>query len=251
MFLRFFRDKAFLSPSVQRGELEEKVVLAQKGNQEVRNLLIQQSTTFISQVTSKVCKRFIDPVKDDEFSVAMAAFDEAIMQFTPEKGCSFLSFAKLVIRRRVIDYIRQQARHRGQLSLEYSREREEESSSSLLEVGISLEKYEYDHEASLRREEIQHFREQLKEYNINLMDLPDRSPKHSDARQNAVQIARILADNSHLTSLFLEKRKLPMKELMNHVTVSRKTIERNRMYIIAIVLLLIDDYRYLQGYINL
>lgn len=250
MFLRSFFEKRSSYPPIEKGNLEEKVELAQEGNQEVRNLLIQQSTTFMSQVASKVCKRYIDPAEDDEFSVAMAAFDEAIMQFSKEKGSSFLSFADLVIRRRVIDYIRKQARHQGQLSLEYPGEKEEESSLSSLEVVISLQQYEIDHEASLRREEILHYKEQLKEYNIDLMQLPERSPKHTDARQNAVQIARMLVNNTHLRSLFLEKRKLPINELMKHVTVSRKTIERHRMYIVAIALLLIEDYQCLQRYVN-
>lgn len=251
MFLRSFFEKRSSDSPIKKGEMEEKVRLAQEGNQEMRNLLILQSTTFMSQVASKVCKRYIDPAKDDEFCVAMAAFDEAMMQYNKEKGSSFLSFADLVIRRRVIDYIRKQSRHLGQLSLEYSREREEDSSLSPLEIEISLHQYELDHEASLRREEIEHYKEQLMEYNIDLMELPDRSPKHTDSRENAVQVARMLANNTQLRSLFLEKRKLPMKELMKHVSVSRKTIERNRMYIIAIVLLLIEDYQYLHRYLNL
>ncbi|WP_367758627.1 hypothetical protein [Ammoniphilus sp. 3BR4] len=155
-----------------------------------------------------------------------------------------------MIRRRVIDFIRKQVRHRGQLSYEYSVQGGEKLDLSSLEIQISLQQYELDHEASLRREEIQHYKEKLKEYNIDLMDLADRSPKHADARQNAIQMARMIVDNIQLRSLFLEKRKLPIKELMQHVTVSRKTIERNRMYIIAIVLLLIEDYQYLQCYLN-
>lgn len=249
MSLRSFLEKRSSHPLLKKGELEKKVKLAQEGNQEVRNMLIRESFTFISQVTSKVCKRYIDPVKDDEFSVALAAFDEAIMRYTKEKGSSFLSFADLVIGRRVIDYIRKQVRHCGQLSLEHSAEGVGKSDLSALEIEMSLKQYKLDHEASLRREEIQHYKEKLKEYSIDLMDLADRSPKHADTRQNAIQTARLIANNTKLRSLFLEKRKLPIKELLNQVTVSRKTIERNRMYIVAIVLLLIDDYQYLQYYL--
>ncbi|MEW9673454.1 RNA polymerase sigma-I factor [Ammoniphilus sp. 3BR4] len=249
MSLRSFLEKRSSHSLLKKGELEKKVKLAQEGNQEVRNMLIRQSATFISQVTSKVCKRYIDPAKDDEFSVALAAFDEAIMQYTKEKGKSFLSFADLVIRRRVIDFIRKQVRHCGQLSLEHSVERVDKSDLSPLEIQMSLQQYKLDREASLRREEIQHYKEKLKEYNIDLMALADRSPKHSDARENAIQTARLIVGNTKLRSLFLEKRKLPINELLKQVTVSRKTIDRNRMYIVAIVLLLIEDYQYLQYYL--
>ncbi|MEW9672984.1 hypothetical protein [Ammoniphilus sp. 3BR4] len=91
MSLRSFLEKRSSYPLLEKEELEKKVKLAQEGNQEVRNLLIQQSTAFIAQVTYKVCKRYIDSTKDDEFSVALAAFDEAVMQYTKEKGSSFLS----------------------------------------------------------------------------------------------------------------------------------------------------------------
>jgi RNA polymerase sigma factor len=53
-----------------------------------------------------VCKRYIDPKKDDEFSIGLAAFNEAMLTYSAERGSSFLSFAKLVVKRKVIDYIR-------------------------------------------------------------------------------------------------------------------------------------------------
>ncbi|MEW6448710.1 MAG: sigma factor, partial [Bacillota bacterium] len=42
----------------------------------------------------------------DELSVAWLALNEAIDQFRPGSGTSFLAFAKVVIRRRLVDYFR-------------------------------------------------------------------------------------------------------------------------------------------------
>jgi RNA polymerase sigma factor len=49
--------------------------------------------------------------------------------------------------------------------------------------------------------------------------------------------------------LFSNKR-LPIKQLEKMVDVSRKTIERNRKYIIAIALILASDYVYMKDYIK-
>ncbi|WP_100523503.1 RNA polymerase sigma-I factor [Mycobacteroides abscessus] len=251
MFLTRFLGKRSSQPSEAKIELEHDVYLAQNGDLDVRNKLIAQYTPFITQVASKVCKRFIDPSRDDEFSVAMEAFDEAVNKYTAGKGSSFLSFADLVIRRRIIDFIRKESRHRGQLSFEQTLEGEEESELSPVETQASIQQYQLDYEASLRKEEIDHYKEKLKEFDIDLMDLPEISPKHADARQNAIQVALTLVSSERLSTLFKDKKKLPMKELMNEVEVSRKTVERNRNYIVAIILLLMEDYHYLQSYLQL
>ncbi len=250
MFLKTFLKKRSSYPPQEKEAIKEKVRLAQEGNQEVRNLLIQESQKFVSQVTSKVCKRYIVPSRDDEFSVGLIAFDEAIMHYTEEKGSSFLSFADLVIRRRVIDYIRKQARHGNQLSLEYWKEGEAEGDLSPIDIKASLQHYELEQEAIMRREEILHYKDKLKEFNIELSELPNISPKHADARRNAFHIARTLVNNAKLRLLFIAKGKLPIKELLSYIMVSRKTVERNRVYIVAIVLLLMEDYQFLQGYIE-
>ncbi|HJV47450.1 MAG TPA: RNA polymerase sigma-I factor [Bacillota bacterium] len=250
MLSRFLGKRSSHSPAT-RAQLEQDVQIAQEGDTDVRNQLIRQYTPFISQVTSKVCKRFIDPASDDEFSVAMEAFNEAISKYTIGKGSSFLSFADLVIRRRVIDYIRKESRHRGQLSWEHTGDPDEDSDQSPVETQASINQFQLDMESSLRREEIQHYKEKLDEYGIKLLDLPDISPKHVDARQNAIEVARILVMNQALRKLFLEKKKLPMKDLMNEVEVSRKTVERNRNYIVAIAILLMEDYQYLQSYLQI
>jgi len=47
-----------------------------------------------------------------------------------------------------------------------------------------------------------------------------------------------------------QKKKLPLKRLEEKVNVSRKTIERNRIYIVAMVLILSGDYRFLGDYLK-
>lgn len=82
--------------------------------------MIEDYQPFIATSVSRVCKRYIDQEQDDEFSIGLIAFNEAIDSFHEGKGSSFFTFARLVISRKVIDYIRQQKHHRQTVPLEYS-----------------------------------------------------------------------------------------------------------------------------------
>lgn len=63
-------------------------------------------------------------------------------------------------------------------------------------------------------------------------------------------MAKVLVENSELKNFLMEKKRLPIKELEKMVDVSRKTIERNRKYIIAIALILSSDYLYMKDYLK-
>lgn len=231
-------------------QLQEIVERIQRGDEDLRNQFLRKYQPFVSQVTSRVCKRYIDPNRDDEFSIALVAFDEAIQQYRPGKGSSFLSFADLVIRRRVIDYIRKEARQRQQsYSLDEVRE-EEGRLENMFEVEASLKQFSLDQESLMRREEIAHLEERLEDFGISLSELPQYTPKHVDARENAIRIARTIADHESLRMKLLQKKRIPMKDLMPLVEMSRKTVERNRLYIIAMAVIMIEDYQYLQSYLQ-
>ena len=71
---------------------------------------------FIRSETAKFLKRDPSP-EDDELSIAMFAFYEAIRSYSPIKG-AFLKYAALQIRSRLIDNYRKERRHQGQVSLD-------------------------------------------------------------------------------------------------------------------------------------
>jgi len=211
--------------------------------------LIDQYIPFIRKVTASVCKRYINVTRDDEFSIAMIAFSEAIHKYSPDKGSSFFSFASLVIRRRVIDYIRMEQRKKTTLSLDYKDE-ERENLENMAEVSASYKGYYQGIESEHRREEIQHFQERLSSFEIQLQEIAEQCPKHTDARANMVIIAKTIVEHEELLKILMRKKRLPVKQLMEHITMSRKTIERNRKYIIALVIVLLEDYQYLKDYLR-
>lgn len=230
--------------------IEALVARAQAGDDEVRNRLLSEYQSFVARVASRVCQRYIHPGYDDEFSIALLAFDEAIRHYSPAQGRSFLSFADLVIRRRVIDYIRQESRQKNALSLDDPHLSDEEREVSGLAVQASLDVYGKERAIRDLREEIALFQMRLAAFGISLDDLPEVSPVHRDAREHAIAVAKTLADDPELRRAFLETKKLPMKRLLQKVTCSRKTLERNRKYIVAIALILIEDFEQLRGYVR-
>jgi RNA polymerase sigma factor len=233
----------------QKRELEEKVRLIQQGDLTLHNELIDSYRPFIAKTVSSVCKRYIYE-SDDEFSIGLIAFNEAIQKYNSEKGASLISFSELLIKRRVIDYIRSQTKYET-LSLDHSYTTyEDENEGTSIEAELSFENFKRKTEEGLRKEEILQFTEVLKQFGLSFQDLLENSPKHEDARTNAILTAKILTENEELKTYLLEKKRLPIKQLESFVSVSRKTIERNRKYIMAISLILIGDYVYLKDYLK-
>jgi RNA polymerase sigma factor len=239
----------FLGKKKQK-TLEEKVVLIQQGDLVLRDDLIKAYKPFIAKSVSTVCKRYISQT-DDEFSIGLIAFNEAIEKYSPEKGNSLLSFADILIKRRVIDFIRQQSRNQA-ISMNFGSESDEDENhrSTIIDAELSIESFRKKTDEERRREEIVQFQHILKDFGLSFKDLVENSPKHADARRNAMEVAKILSENQDLKDLLLEKKRLPIKQLENLVDLSRKTIERNRKYIIAVSLILIGDYIYLKDYIK-
>lgn len=224
------------------------ITSAKDGDQEVQNYLLKMYQPYIAKCVSEVCKRYIDPKHDDEFSVGLFAFNEAIQTYSSEKGSSFLSFAKLVVKRKVIDYIRfvQKTPHTASLDESY----DEEKMENPAEIVAANEIYQEEQETWYRREEIADFTEKLWAYKLTLAELTEASPKHRDARESAIRTAKTLYDNVELREFVRLKKKLPIKELVKKVDVSKKTLERNRKYILAIFIVLSEDYLYLKDYLK-
>jgi len=229
-------------------EIEPLVAKAKDGNEEVLNELLHSYQPFMKKTASFVCKRYIQE-QDDEYSIALSAFHEAILHYEEDKNASFLTFAHLLIRRKLIDFIRKEAR-RKDFTLGDSSSDLEEDAFTLLESSHSFEQFTAEQQANERRSQIRAYEELLKPFGLNFQELVKVSPSHEDSRQTAIHIAQIIAESDEFYETFLVKKRLPVKELEELVSVSRKTIERQRKYIIAIIILLRSDLDYLKDYLK-
>lgn len=221
------------------------LVLARNGDAGAREELIRRFTPFILAVVSRATGHYIYLGEDDEASIGLMAFNEAIDSYHPDGGSSFLTLAETVIRRRLVDYFRREGKHRRVLSL-YALENETAATADpLRDEEITLV-----HELADRRREIERYQEELAGFGITFKDLVQGSPRHRDARDWALAAARVVASNPLFSQYLRERKALPLKALEKAVETSRKTLERHRKYIIAAALMLMGDYEYLADYIG-
>jgi RNA polymerase sigma factor len=225
----------------------------QNGEHELRNELIRQYHPYILKTTSRFYRRYIDPQQDDAYSVALAAFNEAITGYSPEGGRMFLGFAETVINRRLIDHVRQESKHAS--SIPYSAFDSEvedgENAMNRIEVSQAMDAYDQERSAEERKLEIAAFTDEIGAYGISFGDLVNHSPRHQDSRETLLRIGRRLAIEENMIHLLREKHQLPIKEICEAESVSRKTVERHRKYLIAVALIAYGTYPFLQEYIGM
>ncbi|MDW7674607.1 MAG: RNA polymerase sigma factor SigI [Bacillota bacterium] len=229
------------------------LINAQNGDKEAREVLIKKFTPFILKVASGMTGRFVKVGHDDEVSIGMMAFDEAINNYCSDKGVSFLSFAETVIKRRLIDHFRREGRNSKVIPFSSIERNEDGDESPTIVADAEQAKANYvaKLDAEERQAEIIQYSQLLAQYGISFSELVEVSPKHDDARLRAMSVAWIIAGNTRYRTYLLEKKSLPLKQLEQEVKVSRKTLERQRKYIIAVVLVLIGEFNYLREYISI
>ncbi|MDI2587719.1 RNA polymerase sigma-I factor [Psychrobacillus sp. NEAU-3TGS] len=222
---------------------------AKAGDEEVLSDLLFAFTPFIKKTASFICKRPIDE-HDEEFSVAMNGFHEAVMAFDSSKDASIQTFAHLIIKRRMIDFIRKEAaRNEKELFMQANEEAATSEQHFLLDKQ-SIHTYIEEQRIATRREELIRYRELLATFNLSFDELTKVAPKHADARKTAFQIAQIVAETEEFYEHLMKTKQLPLKEIEAIVEVSRKTLERHRKYMIAVVLLLNSDFVYIKEYVK-
>ncbi|SHK27713.1 RNA polymerase sigma-I factor [Desulforamulus aeronauticus] len=222
---------------------------AKQGDAEARENLLAEARSFVLSTCIRYCNRPLEWGRDDELSIGLMAFNEAIDRFEEERNIPFVGFARLVIKSRLSDYFRREARHKHQ-PLEYQRA---DQAPVQLETAQAWEKFLLAAEAQERQEEILEFQKELLVYGISVSELVEASPKHRDSRDNLITVAQQVADEPTLLGHLLRTKRLPVKELTLLSGLHRKTIEKGRRYIIAMALLLSQKERfiYLFSYLKL
>jgi len=209
---------------------------AKAGDEQALHDLLVLHTPYIKKTASFICKRTIDE-HDEEFSVAYQAFHEAVENYNPEATAKLTTFAHLIIKRRIIDFIRKEQRHTNQVAGE----------AADIELNHQAVSVYTEHQLRMQRqEEIASYQMALFPYHLTFEELTKLAPKHEDSRRTIIEVARIIADTPDFVHHLETKQTLPLKEIEDVVEVSRKTLERHRKYVIALVVLLTGDYPTIQ-----
>lgn len=221
------------------------MVAAARGDSLAADELVRRFLPFIRSETAKVIRRGVSD-SDDELSVAMMAFHEAVLAYERLRG-AFLPFAARAIRSRIIDFHRREQRHRGQLSLHEKNEDDRELADTLA-VGTDPISERTDRTAA--RQEIAHFALGLSEFGLSLTDIADNCPKQArtlSACHRALDYAR---GNPELLEQTVRTKKLPITSLAAGAGVERKTLERHRKYMMALLLAYTNGFEIIRGHLG-
>ncbi|MEW6522567.1 MAG: RNA polymerase sigma-I factor [Bacillota bacterium] len=233
-----------------RPEPHHLLASARAGDAAARDALIRAHTRVALRVAGMVSGRYVKVGSDDEASVALMALNEAIDAFDPDQGVEFASFVTTVVRRRLIDHFRRESRRRELPMSQLDRTDDEGNIASPIQV-LAVDNHHRRLEQEERRAEIEAYGRELENYGISMRELVKVSPRHQDARARAMDIARTIARDPQMCRYLRDRRELPLRLLEERVAVSRKTLERQRKYLIAMTLVLTGDYGYLREYLRL
>ena len=222
-------------------------VYAAKEDVQAADRLIGIYLPFIKTETAKFLKRPPIEGHDDELSIAMIAFHEAIGGYSRTRG-AFLKYAAMLIRSRLIDYSRREQRHSRVISLD-APAREEDTTLGEVLVG-ERDPHEETASRDATRAEIEELARQMKEFGVDLSDVADNCPKQQrtlDACRKALQYAR---ENPELLDDLLKTKRLPIGQLAAGSGVERKTLERHRKYMVALLLIYTNGYEIIRGHLK-
>ena len=122
--------------------------------------------------TAKFLKRSPD-ISDDELSIAMFAFYEAINSYSKLRG-SFLKFAALHIKNRLIDYYRKEKKNKSQISLDTP---DDDKTNLIDKLQDNHNDYEENEIREATKQEIDELSSQMREFGVSMNDVADNSPR--------------------------------------------------------------------------
>jgi len=222
------------------------------------NNFIESNRHFILASAYRAVGHFVTE-SDDEYSIALMAFHEAVTSYDETKGI-FHSFAALVIKRRLYDYMRSNARFSEEISVDpgaMSFEMEEEHPQKSLQMEIRRKEAELARQNASAipgdnpmRDEIEAVQDILKRYDFSFFDLAQYSPRADKTKKACAEAVAYMLEHDDLIRKMRAKRILPVKELREDAGISRKILERHRKYIIAAIEILNGEYPLLAEYMS-
>ncbi|HEY9061148.1 MAG TPA: RNA polymerase sigma-I factor [Pseudobacteroides sp.] len=241
-----FNIKFFKKQKQENDPLRDIIAKIHRGDFALKEKFISDYRPFILQSVSRVTGRYIDPANSEEYSVGLMAFDEAINCYDENQSRNFLNFSDQVIRRRIIDFLRKNSKAQVEYPFTYF---ESEENNNFEEKYLKVD-YDTSTDNVEVEEEIIAFKRELMRFNISLSSLASCAPKHKDSKQLCIKLARLIADNQLLYDKFMRTGNIPITDLMKITKVYHGTVERNRKFIIAMVLIIKSNLNILQGYVR-
>ncbi len=218
---------------------------------EKKNLFLMEERDHILYLTARILQRTVTD-SDDEFSIALMAVSEALNSYDEEKG-NFWSYAALVIKSRILDEYRKRSRHSGELLMDpvsFGGDIDGEDTDADISIKSELNRKTAVYIDNPLKDELDALEEELKEYDVDLFELPAVSPKSGKTKTACGELIKAFFLPPPLINILKQTGKLPVSELLKRYKTSRKLIDRHRKFILASILIKAGDYSKIEGYMG-
>lgn len=222
-------------------------VYAAKEDMEAADRLIGSYMPFIKSETAKFLKRPPMEGHDDELSIAMIAFHEAVRGYSRSRG-AFLKYAAMIMKSRLIDYRRKEQRHGNVISLDAPAGEDDAPLSDTIADETDHNEAYVVREAT--RAEIEELTRQMREFGVSLSDVADNCPKQQRTLEACRKALWHAKEHPELLDELLETRRLPIARLSEGSGTERKTLERHRKYMVALLLIYTNGYEIIRGHLT-
>ena len=204
---------------------------------------IEKHIPFIISCISKFTGRYVSIENDDEYSIGMIAFVEAIEKYKEEKG-DFYAFSRVVIESRLKNFFEKENKYSKNKSIEEYKEK----GTDLVENLEDHDKEDLNREFTIN--EINQLKEEIEEFGFGFEELVNEAPKHKDTREKAIEISEKSSKEKDITDFMFMKKRLPIKNMSDRFDVSEKVIRKSKLFIITVIIILCRGYRNLKLWIK-
>lgn len=228
--------------------MDEQALIAAKDEIALENF-IQANYRFIGTSAYQACHHYVSN-SDDEWSIALISFTDAVKTYDSTKG-HFSSYARLLIKRSLIDYYRKENQHNLELSVTpdtFDGQPLDDSEYNPTKWEVT-EKTASTPDQSLT-DEIQAANALLQEFGFSFFDLSASSPKTRKTKENCKIAVRYILDHPILMDEMTQTHQLSLKIIQKNTHLPRKLLDKHRRYIIAAVIILSGEYPLLSEYMS-
>jgi len=218
--------------------LSDIISQCQQGDQQLRNQLIEQYLPFIIKTASEHLNRYIEIENNDELTIAMIAFDEAISKYNADKG-GFIKFAQRLIINRLIDYQRS-----GKSDTFISYDNPDNTIAEHLSDDENLE------QTVLEKDELTAYETALKNFGLTYEDLIEQSPKHQNTRTKAMTLGKQSSKEPPIVQKLYETKRLPITKIATRFKVTIKIVKRSKALITSVIIAYVEKFESITQWID-
>ena len=140
--------------------------------------------------------------------------------------------------------------HAGTVSLDQTVDGDGESRTLLEQIDTCDDEISRRQDASDARKEIMEFAQQLSKYGLKLSDIVDNCPRQERTLAACHRVLAYVRENPMLLDHLTTTGKLPIAALSAGSNVERKTMERHRKYLVALLLAFTNGFEIIRGHLR-